>query len=88
MQQPKTLLAILSKMAQKPEVQFDKLFQKLYNIELWLLAWARAPLVAVNWPVSKHYTAQMGQGKSAERGIFGLELPGAPRLGQAAHGLG
>ena len=32
-------LAILSKMAQKPEVQFDKLFQKLYNIELWLLAY-------------------------------------------------
>ncbi len=26
-------------MAQKPEVQFDKLFQKLYNIELWLLAY-------------------------------------------------
>jgi group II intron reverse transcriptase/maturase len=25
-------------MAQKPEVQFEKLFQKLYNIELWLLA--------------------------------------------------
>jgi group II intron reverse transcriptase/maturase len=38
-QQPTTLLAILSKMAQKPEVQFDKLFQKLYNIELWLLAY-------------------------------------------------
>ena len=39
MQQPTTPLAILSKMAQKPEVQFDKLFQKLYNIELWLLAY-------------------------------------------------
>jgi retron-type reverse transcriptase len=26
-------------MAQKPEVQFEKLFQKLYNIELWLLAY-------------------------------------------------
>ena len=39
MQQPNTLLAILSNMAQKPEVQFDKLFQKLYNIELWLLAY-------------------------------------------------
>jgi group II intron reverse transcriptase/maturase len=38
-QQPNTLLAMLSKMAQKPEVQFDKLFQKLYNIELWLLAY-------------------------------------------------
>jgi hypothetical protein len=37
-QQPTILLAILSKMAQKPEVQFDKLFQKLYNVELWLLA--------------------------------------------------
>lgn len=39
MQQPNTLLAMLSKMAQKPEVQFDKLYQKLYNIELWLLAY-------------------------------------------------
>ncbi len=39
MQQPNTLLAILGKMAQKPEVQFDKLFQKLYNIELWLMAY-------------------------------------------------
>jgi hypothetical protein len=38
-QQPNTLLAILSKMARKPEVQFDKLFQKLYNVELWLLAY-------------------------------------------------
>jgi group II intron reverse transcriptase/maturase len=38
-QQPTVLLAILSKMAQKPEVQFDKLFQKLYNVELWLLAY-------------------------------------------------
>jgi retron-type reverse transcriptase len=38
-QQPNTLLARLSKMAQKPEVQFDKRFQKLYNIELWLLAY-------------------------------------------------
>src|SRR5436305_4560596 len=26
-------------MAQKPEVQFDKLYQKLYNIELWLTAY-------------------------------------------------
>ncbi len=26
-------------MAQKPEVQFDKLFQKLYNVDLWLLAY-------------------------------------------------
>ncbi len=38
-QQPTVLLAILSKMAQKPEVQFDKLFQKLSNVELWLLAY-------------------------------------------------
>jgi hypothetical protein len=38
-QQPTILLAILSKMAQKPEIQFEKLFQKLYNIELWLLAY-------------------------------------------------
>lgn len=32
-------MAILSKMAQKPEVKFDKLFQKLYNVELWLMAY-------------------------------------------------
>jgi retron-type reverse transcriptase len=38
-QQPTILLAILSKMAQKPGVQFDKLFQKLYNVDLWLLAY-------------------------------------------------
>src|SRR5438105_1539321 len=30
---------MLSKMAQKPEVSFEKLFQKLYNMELWLLAY-------------------------------------------------
>ncbi len=39
MQEPKKLLAILGKMALKPEVSFDKLFQKLYNVELWLLAY-------------------------------------------------
>lgn len=38
-QQPTILLAILSKMAQKPEMQFDKLYQKLYNVKLWLLAY-------------------------------------------------
>ena len=41
MQDPNALLTILSKMAQKPEVQFEKLYQKLYNIELWLLAYQR-----------------------------------------------
>ena len=41
MQDPNILLAILSKMAQKPEVKFDKLFPKLYNIELWLMAYER-----------------------------------------------
>ena len=39
MQDPNALLAILRTMAQKPEVRFEKLFQKLYNIELWLLAY-------------------------------------------------
>ena len=29
-------------MALKPEVRFDKLFQKLYNVELWLLAYQKA----------------------------------------------
>jgi group II intron reverse transcriptase/maturase len=38
-QDPNILLAILSGMAQKPEVKFDKLFQKLYNVELWLMAY-------------------------------------------------
>ena len=36
---PKILLAILGKMALKPEVKFDKLYPKLYNVELWLLAY-------------------------------------------------
>lgn len=39
MQDPNVLLAILGKMAQKPQVKFDKLFQKLYNTELWLMAY-------------------------------------------------
>lgn len=39
MQAPKALLAILSKMAHKPEVRFDKLYPKLYNVELWLMAY-------------------------------------------------
>ena len=28
-------------MTLKPEVRFDKLFQKLYNVELWLMAYQR-----------------------------------------------
>lgn len=39
MQNPNVLLTILSSMAQKPEVKFDKLFQKMYNTELWLMAY-------------------------------------------------
>ncbi len=39
MQDPNALRAILRTMAQKPEVQFDQLFQKLYTVELWLLAY-------------------------------------------------
>ncbi len=35
-QKPKILLAILGKMALKPEVKFDNLYSKLYNVELWL----------------------------------------------------
>lgn len=38
-QKPKALLTILGKMACKPQVKFDNLFQKLYNVELWLLAY-------------------------------------------------
>ena len=41
MQQPTVLLAILRKMAQKPEVTFEKLYQKLYNTELWEMAYER-----------------------------------------------
>ena len=41
MQDPNALLTTLSNMALKPEVRFDKLFQKLYNVELWLLAYQR-----------------------------------------------
>ncbi len=40
-QDPNALLTTLSNMALKPEVRFDKLFQKLYNVELWLLAYQR-----------------------------------------------
>jgi hypothetical protein len=40
-QEPNTLLTILSKMGQKPDVKFDKLFPKLYNVELWLMAYER-----------------------------------------------
>ena len=39
MQDPNVLLTILSRMAQKPEVKFDKLFQKLYNTNLWQMAY-------------------------------------------------
>jgi group II intron reverse transcriptase/maturase len=38
-QDPNVLLAMLSKMAQKPEVKFDNLYSKLYNTELWLMAY-------------------------------------------------
>ena len=38
-QHPNAVLTTLSKMTLKPEVKFDKLFQKLYNIDLWLLAY-------------------------------------------------
>jgi retron-type reverse transcriptase len=38
-QDPNILLAILSRMAQKPEVKLDKLFPKLYNTRLWLMAY-------------------------------------------------
>ena len=40
-QDPNILLTILSKMALKPEVTFDKLYQKLYNVDIWLLAYQR-----------------------------------------------
>ena len=50
-QQPTILLAILSKMAQKPEVQFDKLFQKLYNVDLWLLAYQQIAPIPGNMTV-------------------------------------
>ena len=39
MQEPNRLLTILSRMAEKPEIKFDKLFQKLYNPNLWLMAY-------------------------------------------------
>jgi len=38
-QDPNVLLTMLNRMAQKPEVKFDKLFQKLYNTDLWLMAY-------------------------------------------------
>ncbi len=39
MQNPNVLLAILGKMAQKPDVKFDNLYPKLFNTELWLMAY-------------------------------------------------
>lgn len=39
MQDPNILLTMLSRMAQKPEVKFDRLFQKPYNTDLWLMAY-------------------------------------------------
>lgn len=39
MQNPNILLTMLSRMAQKPEVKFAKLFQKLYNVKLWMMAY-------------------------------------------------
>ena len=39
MQEPNIQLTILGKMAQKPEVKFDKLFPKLYNVRLWMMAY-------------------------------------------------
>jgi len=38
-------------MAQKPEVRFDKLFQKLYNVDLWLLAYQRIAPIPGNMTV-------------------------------------
>jgi group II intron reverse transcriptase/maturase len=38
-QNPNVLLTILSSMAQKPDIKFDKLFQKLYNKQLWIMAY-------------------------------------------------
>jgi hypothetical protein len=38
-QQAENLLAILGRMALKPQVKFDKLYQKLYNVNLWLVAY-------------------------------------------------
>lgn len=40
MQEANVLLNILDKMARKPDVVFDKLFQKLYNPNLWERAYA------------------------------------------------
>ncbi len=39
MQDPIIFLTILGKMAQKPLVKFDKLFQKMFNERLWLMAY-------------------------------------------------
>src|SRR5205814_2962360 len=40
-QHPNAILTTLSKMTLKPEVKFNKLYQKLYNVGLWLLAYQR-----------------------------------------------
>jgi len=40
-QNPNVLLMILSSMAQKPHVKFEKLYPKLYNTELWVMAYEK-----------------------------------------------
>lgn len=42
MQEPKILLTMLNRMGEKPEIQFDKLYQKLYNPKLWWYAYERS----------------------------------------------
>lgn len=65
MQNPNVLLAILSKMAQKPHMKYDKLFQKLYNRDLWLMAYEQI--------ASKQGNMTPGtDGKTADG--FGMEL--------------
>jgi len=38
-QEPNIQLAMLSRMAEKSEVKFEKLFPKLYNVRLWVMAY-------------------------------------------------
>jgi hypothetical protein len=60
-------------MAQKPEVKFHKLFQKLYNNELWLMAYQSIA------PKPGNMTAGV-DGKTIEYVIAGLSRDGMVRI--------
>jgi len=70
-QDPNVLLTILGKMAEKPEVKFDKLYQKLYNVELWLMAYERIAPKPGNMTPGADGSTVDGMGKELIEGVIG-----------------